>query len=342
MCLLDLDLKVFCPVHCDVELCVCICEAQPVYSCWTWCLYGSWTSVFLLNVVFVFVWKFSLCVCVKLGVCMEALPVCSCWTCLCLCSYGTSSYVSMFNLVCVCVGVEALPACSCWTWCLYGSSASVFMLNLVFVWKLCQCVHVELGVCMEAASVFMLNLVFVWKLYQCVHVELGVCMEAASVFMLNLVFVWKLYQCVHVELGVCVEALPLRSCWTLCVYGRSATVFVLNVDWKHNLHFAFSKSVQQTHCQYHANAASLPRIWYKINTVCYKCVTHTAPAYLCDCLQLYTHSHTLHSASNTLSLQIPHIRLHCWFPRFLCLRSVNMAFPFLSDRNPLWTHSDVT
>ena len=35
----------------------------------------------------------------------------------------------------------------------------------------------------------------------------------------------------------------------------------------------------------------------------------TAPSYLCDCLQLYTSSHTLHSASDTLSLQIPHTKL---------------------------------
>ena len=51
------------------------------------------------------------------------------------------------------------------------------------------------------------------------------------------------------------------------------------------------------------------RLQYKINILCYKCITGTAPSYLCDCLQLYTPSRTLHSASNTLSLQIPRTRL---------------------------------
>ena len=51
------------------------------------------------------------------------------------------------------------------------------------------------------------------------------------------------------------------------------------------------------------------RIQYKINTLCYKCITGTAPSYLCDCLQLYTPSRPLRSASDTLSLQIPRTRL---------------------------------
>ena len=54
------------------------------------------------------------------------------------------------------------------------------------------------------------------------------------------------------------------------------------------------------------------RIQYKINTLCYNCITGTSPSYLCDCLQPYTLSHTLHSASHTLtwvSLQIPCTRL---------------------------------
>ena len=51
------------------------------------------------------------------------------------------------------------------------------------------------------------------------------------------------------------------------------------------------------------------RIQYKINSLCYNCITGTAPSYLCDCLQLYTPSRTLRSASDTLSLQIPCTRL---------------------------------
>ena len=43
---------------------------------------------------------------------------------------------------------------------------------------------------------------------------------------------------------------------------------------------------------------------YKANTFCYKCIPHTAPSYLCDCLQLHTPSCTICSASATLSLQI--------------------------------------
>ena len=51
------------------------------------------------------------------------------------------------------------------------------------------------------------------------------------------------------------------------------------------------------------------RLQYKINTLSYNCITGTAPSYLCDCLQLYTPSCTLRSASDTLSLQIPRTRL---------------------------------
>ena len=56
------------------------------------------------------------------------------------------------------------------------------------------------------------------------------------------------------------------------------------------------------------------RIWYKINTLCYKCSTHTALFYLCDCLQLYTPSRTLCSASDTLSLRIPRTRFPLLVP----------------------------
>ena len=47
----------------------------------------------------------------------------------------------------------------------------------------------------------------------------------------------------------------------------------------------------------------------EINTLCWKCVTSTAPSCLCDCLHLYTPSRTLRSASDILSLQIPRTRL---------------------------------
>ena len=86
------------------------------------------------------------------------------------------------------------------------------------------------------------------------------------------------------------------------------------------------------------------RIQYKINTLCYNCITGTAPSYLCDCLQLYTPSLTLRSASDTLSLQIPRTRLSTVGSRAFSVlgpSTWNMTFPFLSDRNPLWTHSNV-
>ena len=73
------------------------------------------------------------------------------------------------------------------------------------------------------------------------------------------------------------------------------------------------------------------RIPYKINTLCYKCITDTAPSYLCDCLQLYTPSRTLRTASDTLSLQRPRTRPHCWFPRLFCFWSINMEWPFPSS-----------
>ena len=65
------------------------------------------------------------------------------------------------------------------------------------------------------------------------------------------------------------------------------------------------------------------RIQYKINTLCYKCITGTALSYLSDCLQLYTPSRTHYSASDTHNLQIPCTRLstvgsHA-FSVFVCL-----------------------
>ena len=64
---------------------------------------------------------------------------------------------------------------------------------------------------------------------------------------------------------------------------------------------------------------------YKINTLCYstKCYHwHCSVLSLCDHLQLYTPSHSLHSASDTLSLQIPRTRLSAvWFPHRFCILS---------------------
>ena len=62
-------------------------------------------------------------------------------------------------------------------------------------------------------------------------------------------------------------------------------------------------------CQYFHWLSIQQRIQYKINSLCYNCIMGTAPSYLCDCLQLYTPSRTLRSASDTLGLQIPRTRL---------------------------------
>ena len=64
------------------------------------------------------------------------------------------------------------------------------------------------------------------------------------------------------------------------------------------------------------------RIQYEISTLCYKCITDTAPSYLCDCLQLYTPSRTPRSASDS-----SHHTLHCWFPSFFCFRSIYREWP---------------
>ena len=53
-------------------------------------------------------------------------------------------------------------------------------------------------------------------------------------------------------------------------------------------------------------------------TLCYECFTRTAPSYLCDCLELYTPSYTLRSASGDLSLQSS----HSWFPQLFCFQSI--------------------
>ena len=68
-------------------------------------------------------------------------------------------------------------------------------------------------------------------------------------------------------------------------------------------------------------------------SLCYKSITHTALSCFCGCLRHYTPSHTLHSASDTHSLTVPHTKfdshppdsshqtVHCWFPRLFCFQS---------------------
>ena len=78
---------------------------------------------------------------------------------------------------------------------------------------------------------------------------------------------------------------------------------------------------------------------------CYKCITVTAPSYLCDCIQVYTPSRTLRSSHTlSLSLRIPHNRLSTVDSQSFSVfgPSTWNDIPFLSDRTPLWTPSNQT
>ena len=88
--------------------------------------------------------------------------------------------------------------------------------------------------------------------------------------------------CVCVCVCVCVRARArVCACLRMCAYVR---VCSLSTD----------SDAQVCH--------------YKINTRCYKCLTRIAPSYLYNCLQPYTPSRALRSASDTLSLQSPRTR----------------------------------
>ena len=77
-------------------------------------------------------------------------------------------------------------------------------------------------------------------------------------------------------------------------------------------------------------------------TLCYKCITRTAPSYLCDCIQVFTPSRTLRSSHTlSLSLWIPHNRLSTVNSQSFSVfgPSTWNDLSFLSDRTPLWTPS---
>ena len=72
-------------------------------------------------------------------------------------------------------------------------------------------------------------------------------------------------------------------------------------------------------------------------TLCYKCITVTAPSYLCDCIQVYTPSRTLRSSHTlSLSLRISHARLSTVDSQSCSVfgPSTWNDLPFLSDRTP--------
>ena len=87
---------------------------------------------------------------------------------------------------------------------------------------------------------------------------------------------------------------------------------------------------------------------YKIDTLCYKCIMRTALSYLCDCLQLYTPSCTLHSVFDTLTVSasrfhiIPDSPLLVPEPVPSSAPIHGMTFPFLSDKNAPRTPSNQT
>ena len=72
-------------------------------------------------------------------------------------------------------------------------------------------------------------------------------------------------------------------------------------------------------------------------TFCYKCITRTAPSYLCDCIQVYTPSRTLRSSHTlSLSLRISHARLSTVDSQSCSVFSPSASndLSFLSNRTP--------
>ena len=57
------------------------------------------------------------------------------------------------------------------------------------------------------------------------------------------------------------------------------------------------------------------RIQYKLDTICYKCLSNAAPDYLTSLLNIYKPSRTLRSASDPLTLQTPRTKLRTFGPR---------------------------
>ena len=110
--------------------------------------------------------------------------------------------------------------------------------------------------------------------------------------------------------------------WSPHSFCHASTTAVLSFIWPSSVHSLLPLQNCVAHLIVPVKLTSLPcfnlctgsqsngnKIQHSINTLCYKCITGTAPSYLCDCLQLYTPSRTLRSASNTLSLRIPRTRL---------------------------------
>ena len=93
------------------------------------------------------------------------------------------------------------------------------------------------------------------------------------------------------------------------------------------------------------------RIQYKINTLCYECITRTAPFYFSNCLQLYPPPPPPPPVLPTLLILLASRILLPDSPLLVpacCLSSASLRGvtppppPFLSERNPLWTRSDLT
>ena len=128
----------------------------------------------------------------------------------------------------------------------------------------------------------------------------------------------------HITHSVTLWLLPLSSLARLLPLSKAIVAYrtvLLASYWKKTGKKKKKKKEKKRHTRTRKTAHITPlfqyfhwlpiqqRIQYKINSLCYNCITGTAPSYLCDCLQLYTPSRTLRSASDTLNLQIPCTRL---------------------------------
>ena len=69
------------------------------------------------------------------------------------------------------------------------------------------------------------------------------------------------------------------------------------------------------------------KIQYRINTLCYKCITGTAPSYLWLSSTLHAIPYSPLRFWYSQPPDSSHQILHCWFPRLLCFQSINMEWP---------------
>ena len=157
-----------------------------------------------------------------------------------------------------------------------------------------------------------------------VYVSVCLCLSVSVSLFLSLSFC----LCLSVRLSVCLS-LSLRPSLPLSL---SLSLFVSLPS--HLFQFLHWLPVQQT-------------IQYKINILCYKCITGTAPSYLRDSPQLYTLPYSPLCFSYSQPPDFTHqtrspLLVPASFLFSVHQHGIYMTFPFLSDRNPLWTRSNAT